>query len=166
MNLDLLKNILSFVVLLLVQVLVLNHIHLFGCATPLLYIYMVLLFHRDYPRWSKLVLSFVMGLLIDVFSNTPGVATASMTFMGLIQPYLLGLFLQRDSPDDLKPTMKSLGFTKFVLYTLISVVLYCILFFTLETFNFFNWLQWLECIGGSAALTIILIIVIENLRKR
>ena len=166
MNLDLLKNILSFVVLLLVQVLVLNHIHLFGCATPLLYIYMVLLFHRDYPRWSKLVLSFVMGLLIDVFSNTPGVATASMTFMGLIQPYLLGLFLQRDSPDDLKPTMKSLVFTKFVLYTLISVVLYCILFFTLETFNFFNWLQWLECIGGSAALTIILIIVIENLRKR
>ena len=107
-----------------------------------------------------------MGLLIDVFSNTPGVATASMTFMGLIQPYLLGFFLQRDSPDDLKPTMKSLGFTKFVLYTLISVVLYCILFFTLETFNFFNWLQWLECIGGSAALTIILIIVIENLRKR
>lgn len=166
MNLDLLKNILSFVVLLLVQVLVLNHIHLFGCATPLLYIYMVLLFHRDYPRWSKLVLSFVMGLLIDVFSNTPGVATASMTFMGLIQPYLLGFFLQRDSPDDLKPTMKSLGFTKFVLYTLISVVFYCILFFTLETFNFFNWLQWLECIGGSAALTIILIIVIENLRKR
>ena len=33
------KDIISFVVILLVQVLVLNHIHLFGYATPLLYVY-------------------------------------------------------------------------------------------------------------------------------
>jgi rod shape-determining protein MreD len=165
MNLDLLKNILSFVVLLLAQALVLNHIHLFGCATPLLYVYMILLFRRDYPRWGVLVWSFVMGLCIDIFSNTPGVATASMTFIGLLQPYLLSHFVTRDSPDDLQPTMRSLGMAKFIYYTLILVFLYCILFFTIETFNFFNWLQWLESIGGSAALTVILVLVIENFRK-
>ena len=153
MNIDLLRSILLFAVLLIVQALVLNHIHLFDCATPLLYVYLALLFRRNYP-------------CVDVFSNTPGVGAASMTFLGLIQPYLLALFVPRDSPDDLAPSMRSLGVTKFIYYTIISVFIYCIVFFTLETFNFFNWMQWLLCIGGSTVITVVLILVIENLRKR
>lgn len=43
-----------------------------------------------------------MGLCIDVFANTPGVAAASMTFIGLLQPYLFELFVPRDSADDLE----------------------------------------------------------------
>ena len=39
MNFGIVKEILLFVLILLAQVLVLNHIHLFDCATPLLYIY-------------------------------------------------------------------------------------------------------------------------------
>ena len=41
MSLDWIRNIVFFVVLLLAQVLVFNHVHLFGCATPLLYVYYV-----------------------------------------------------------------------------------------------------------------------------
>ena len=166
MNLDLLRSISLFAVLLIVQALVLNHIHLFDCATPLLYVYLALLFRRNYPRWGILGWCFVMGLCVDVFSNTPGVGAASMTFLGLIQPYLLALFIPRDSPDDLAPSMHSLGVTKFIYYTIISVFIYCIVFFTLETFNFFNWMQCLLCIGGSTVITVVLILVIENLRKR
>ena len=47
MNIGVLKGIGAFVLLLLAQSLVLNHIHLFGCATPLLYVYMVTLFRHD-----------------------------------------------------------------------------------------------------------------------
>ncbi len=39
-----------FVVLLLVQGLVLNHIHLFDCATPLIYIILVLHFRRNQSK--------------------------------------------------------------------------------------------------------------------
>ena len=59
MNIDFLKRLLLFVVLLLVQVLVLNHIHLFDYATPLLYIYFVISFNRNYPKWAILVWSFL-----------------------------------------------------------------------------------------------------------
>ena len=55
---------------------------------------------------------------------------------------------------------------KFIYYTIICVFAYNIIFFTIESFNFFNWLQWLKNIGGSTVLTVILIIVIENVRKR
>ena len=166
MNIAWLWNALMFLVVLLVQALVLNHIHLFDCATPFLYVYMVLLFRRNYPKWAILLLSFVRGLCVDVFSNTPGMASGAMTFIGLLQPYLLLLFVNRDSPDDLQPSMKSLGVAKFVYFTVILTFVYCLLFFTLETFTFFNWLQWIECVGGSTAISVALILVVENFRKR
>ena len=62
--------------------------------------------------------------------------------------------------------MKSLGFAKFFYYAAVPVVVYCAIFFTIETFSFFNGLLWLECVGGSAMLTILLILAIENSRKR
>ena len=62
--------------------------------------------------------------------------------------------------------MKMLGVAKFSYYTLLSVTLYCLVFFTLESFNFFNWPQWLACVVGSTLLTTVLVIVIENLRGR
>lgn len=166
MNIELIKHFLTFVILCLVQALVLNHINLFGCATPLLYVYFIMLFRRDFPRWGILLWSFVTGVCIDIFSNTPGVAAASSTLLGLLQPYLLSLFVTRDSPDDLLPSMKSLGVTKYIYFTVICVFIYTLVFFTLEAFSFFNWLQWLMNICGSTVLTVVLILVIENVKKR
>ena len=166
MNIQLLKGIFSFAILLLVQVMVLNHIHFFNCATPLLYVYMVLLFPRNYPRWAELLLCFIMGFFVDVFSDTPGVSMASMTFLGLIQPTVLKMFLQRDSADDLAPSMHSLGAYKFGYYAIMMVLIYCVTFFSLETFNFFNWLQWIESVVGSTILSAILILAIENFRSK
>ena len=131
----------------------------------MLYVYIMLLFRRNYPRWGILVWGFTIGLCIDIFSNTPGVAAASLTLLGLLQPYILMLFVQRDSPDDLQPSMNTLGVGNFIYYTIIVVLLYCTVFITFETFNFFNWIQWLEGVGGSTAITVAIILVIENLRK-
>ena len=164
MNIGILKGFGAFVLLLLAQALVLNHIHLFNCATPLLYVYVATLFQRNFPRWAILVSCFTMGLCVDVFSNTPGVAAGAMTFIGLFQPYLLTLFLPRESPDDLQPSMNTLGIGKFSTYALLIVFIYCLSFFALEAFSFTDWLHWLECVGGSFAITGILILVIEYFR--
>ena len=165
MSIDLMKRLGIFVVLVLVQGLVFNHIHLFNCATPLLYIIMVLHFRRNHPRWAVLLWCFMMGLCIDVFANTPGVAAASMTLVGLLQPYLFELFVPRDSADDLKPSVRTIGMGSYFLYVLIIVLVYNLLFFTLETFNFFNWMQWLMCIGGSTVITMVMVMAIEGFRK-
>ena len=166
MNLGLIKGIVAFVVLLLVQALVLNRIHLFNCATPLLYVYMAMLFQRNFPKWAILVSCFTMGLCVDVFSNTPGVAAGAMTLVGLLQPYLLELFLPRESTDDLAPSMLTLGTGKFSFYAIIIVLVYCLAFFALEAFAFTDWLHWLECVGGSFAITTLLVLVIEYFRCR
>lgn len=165
MSIDQVKRIGVFVVLLVAQGLVLNHIHLFDCATPLLYVILVLHFRRNQSRWSVLLWCFAMGLSVDVFANTPGVAAGSMTLMGLVQPYLFELFVPRDSADDLEPSIRAIGMASYCWYAFIIVFLYSVLFFTLETFNFFNWLQWLECVVGSTVLTYMLVMALENFRK-
>jgi rod shape-determining protein MreD len=165
MNIDLLRRLLLFFILLLAQALVLNHIHLFGWATPLLYIYFVGSFRRNYPKWALLLWSFVMGLSVDIFSNTPGVAATSMTLLGLLQPYILELFMQRESDEELKPSIRSLGLVRYIYFTTLLTLIYCLVFFTVETFTFFNWLQWALCTACSTLLTVVLIVVVDNLRK-
>ena len=166
MNLELIKGVLLFFVLCLAQVLVLNNIHLFGYATPLLYVYFPLTLRRGTPRWAALLWCFAMGLAVDIFSSTPGVASASMTLVGLIQPYVLTLFAPRDSADDLRPSPITLGVSKYVNYIIIIVLLYTLTFFSLEAFNLYNWTQWALCTASSAVLTIVLILVIENIRRK
>lgn len=166
MVIDFLRKLLLLAVFCLAQVLVLNHIHLFGVATPLLYAYFVLMFRADYPRWGIIMWSFVLGVVLDMFSNTPGVAAASLTLLGVLQPYILSWFTPRGSAPDMLPSMNMLGATHFYYYAIVSVTLYCIVFFSLEMFNFFNWLYWLECVAGSIAVTSVLLLVIENVRSR
>ena len=137
MNLQIVREIAIFFILMLGQVLVFNHIHLFNLATPLLYIYVVLRFPRGISR-----------------------------SLGLIQPQLLLLFIQRDNTDEFIPSIATLGTARFIYYTLMMVLIYCLCFFTLESFNFFNWLQWIENVGGSMAITSVLIITIEMFRSR
>ena len=166
MNAEFFRRLLLYAVLVLAQALVLNHIHLFGYATPLLYAYFVISFPRNYPKWGILLWSFLLGLNVDAFSNTPGVAASAMTLIGLLQPYVLELFMQRDSEDDFQPSINSMGAGKYIYFTLLLTFIYCIIFFTVEMFTFFNWLQWILNILTSTLLSLLFIVVIDSLRKR
>lgn len=165
MNIDFLKRLLLFFGLMLLQVLVLNRVHLFGVATPLLYVYFAISFQRGTPKWSMLIWCFLLGLGIDVFSNTPGLAASSMTLVAALQPYALELFIQRDDENNVVPCIKALGISKFSLFALLLTFIYCVVFFSLETFTFFNWLQWLLSVCSSTALTLLLVLVCDNLRR-
>lgn len=162
---DTLRRALVFVALCLTQALVFNHVHLFGCATVLLYVYFVVMFPRNYPRWAILLWSFFLGLSVDVFGNTPGMAAASLTLTGFVQPYLLTLFIPHEAPDNMKSAVSTLGYTKFLTYAAILVLLHCLVFFTIESFSFFNWMQWAMNIAGTALLTLILLMTLESIRK-
>jgi rod shape-determining protein MreD len=166
MVIDTLKRIVAFVALCLAQALVLNHIHLFNVMTPLLYVYFVIAFPRSYPKWAILLWSFMLGLLIDCFTNTPGLASSSLTLIATIQPYALELFAPRDSDENLVPSAKALGPVKYSLYVFILVFLFCLVFYTLEIFSFINWLQWVLCVTGSTLITLLLIAAFEYTRSK
>ena len=155
-----------FVALFVAQVLILNHVHLLGVGTPLLYVYFAITFRRNFPKWLVLVSCFLLGLLIDVFSNTPGLAASTMTLVALAQTYLIELVAPRDSAEDLEASAKVLGLTKFVTLSALLTLLYCLVFFALEAFNFFDVLLWLARSVISFVLTMVLILAVESVRNR
>ena len=161
MKIDLLKRAAWFFAFVLIQAIVLGRVHLFNYATPLFYVYFVTSFPRNYPKWAILLWSFFMGLFIDIFFNTPGLAAASMTLIAAVQPYYFELFVPRDSVDNLKPALTTLGPVKYAYYIVVLVLLYCLVFYSLELLNYFNLLQWALCVVGSAAITLLLIFTFE-----
>lgn len=165
MSADFLKRLGLFALFFLIQVLVLGRIHLFHYATPLFYVYFIALFPRNHEKWAILLWGFLLGLCIDIFSNTPGLAATSLTVIAAIQPYYLELYVPRDSADNLKPSMLTLGPLKFTYYIVPMVLVYCLLFFSLEMFTFFNAFYWLMCVLGSTAITLVLIFALEIGRR-
>ncbi len=166
MTIDIIKRMLQFVVLCLVQALVLNHVSLFGYATPMLYVWLVITLPHGISRTSAMLWAFALGFVIDIFSNTPGMASASLTILAAVQPTFFSLFLQHDAPADLRPSIRTMGGNRFSFYVFTLVVLHCIVFFSLEAFSFLNWPLLLKSIIGSAVLTFILILTLENFRRK
>ena len=162
---DSLQRLFLLLLLVLAQGLVLNRIQLFHCATPLLYAYFAIIFPRNYPKWGILLWCFFLGLGVDMFANTPGLAAASTTLVGALQPYLLELFLPREAEEHIRSAAATLGFSKFATLATILVLIFCITFFSLEAFSFFNWQHWLLCVGGSTLLTLLLIFTLDSLRR-
>lgn len=165
MAIDTLKRLAVFVAMILAQALVFNHIRLFGYAMPVPYVYFVIIIPRGYPRWATLLWSFAMGLVIDLFANTPGVAAASLTLIGLLQPYVMELFIPREAPANLRASAADMGRTKFYVMTAMLTLLFCMVFYSLEMFTFANWLSWAFSVVGSWLLTLVLMTALESVRK-
>ena len=163
---DLVERLIMFVSLLLAQVLIMNHIHLFQVATPMLCVFFVITFRRNTPKWLMMTWSFVLGLVLDIFYNTPGLAAGSMTLIAMLQPYLVDLLSPRDSAENLKCSTVTLGAANYYLLCVILTFVYCLVFFALEAFSFFEWQRWLLCTFGSTILTLVFIYAIERVRSR
>lgn len=110
-----------FVLLLLLQVLLFGHIHLFGYATPMPYVYFLIILSLDTPRWLYLVSAFALGLAIDIFSCTPGMTSASLCAVALIAPWLLEKFRPSDKEsEDFSPSARSMKWGGFLRYAACS----------------------------------------------
>lgn len=166
MALVLLHRVTMFLILLAAQVLILNHVHLLDVAMPLLYIYFAITFRRGFPRWVILLSCFLMGLIVDMFSSTPGLAAGTMTLIGFIQPFLVERTAPRDSAEDMEISVATLGYGGFAFLSGVITAIYCLVFFTLEAFSFFEWFVWLERIIASSLLTWVLILAIESVRSK
>lgn len=159
---DLLRRLIWFVLLVLIQVLVLNHIHLFNYATPLLFVYFLMRFPFGYPRWGVLLWGFTMGVILDMFANTPGVTSSSMTLMALITPYIMRLFVAKEDYIADAPSLKSLGVESYYKYLGTFLLVYNILFYTFEIFNLHNFGDWLLRVICSTLITMVFVLIVEN----
>ena len=158
---NLIRGLLYFVVLVLIQVLILNNIHFLRIATPFLYLYFIVKMPVGSPRDLVVLFSYLIGLVIDAFSNTPGMHTAACTLTGFIREPLIRFYMGKDLPDGIYPSYKTFGYGGFFRYVLSLVVIHHVTLFLIESLTLFDPLFLALRIGASVITTTLLICTIE-----
>ena len=152
--------------LVLLQVLILNNVHIGGYATPFLYVYFILKFPSGTSRNELMLWAFFLGLMIDIFSNTPGMNAAATVALACLRPTFLRLFLPRDAFENIVPSIKSMGIVPFLKYLVVSVFIHHAILLTIEFFSFAHIGTLLLRIVASALLTVTCIMAIEGVKKK
>jgi len=159
-----LKNIGRFFFLVFFQVLILNNIRFGGYINPYFYVYFILLLPFNTPRLLLMLVSFALGLTIDIFVNTPGLNAAACVFMAFSRPFVIrfistGTAFQPGS----SPSLKNQGIKWFAYYSVILVFLHHFLFFYLEVFRLNEFFHTFIRIIFSSIFTLLLIWISEYL---
>ena len=165
MKLSYLYEIVLFVFLILLQVLLLNRISLFGLATPVLYSFYLLKLPMGRNLFFVILSAFLMGLIIDIFLNTPGMNAAAFTTVAALRKPVMNLFFEKVEYDEFVPGLNTEA-GPFVRFTILMVFLHLTLLFFIESFTLFNLMSTLLRIVTSAVITILLIITMDSLMYR
>ncbi len=161
------KTVVHFIVLflaLLLLQLVCNKIVLFNIAMPVVFIYLILRLPVNLHSGWVLTIAFFTGLILDIFSNTPGMNALASTILAAVRRPLINMFVSRE--DDMNvpiPSVDSMGVGDYFKYMSMLVTLYCTLIFLIQALTLHNLALTLLRIAGSSVLSIIVIFGLDTL---
>ena len=133
----LLRYLSLFIVCILFQALVFNQLVLFNVAVPIVFIYFIIRLPINIKLSYLFILSFFLGLIVDLFSDTPGVNALSCTLISSIRKPIFYAYMSKDDiTSRIIPGISTMGILEYCKYLLTFIVIYCILVFTIEYFSF------------------------------
>ena len=136
MSRTILINILRFFVLVFMQVFLLKNITLYNLSTPYLYILFILLLPFETPNILLFALSFILGLTIDSFYDTPGLHAASCVILAFVRILFISITVQKEGFDnEPEPTLSVMGLRWFFTYALVLTLAHHFFLFNLEVFR-------------------------------
>lgn len=163
----LIRYILMYAILVVSQAIVFNHICLFGVAIPLVFIYLIIKLPMTLSNNWTMTVGFLLGVTIDILSDTQGMNALACTTTAAIRRSVLRLYFPREEEmSDSTPSMRSLGEGVFLKYAFSITLIYCTLYFIIESFTFFNPVRLVLKIVSSSILTFIIIFAIDSLTSK
>lgn len=160
----LVKNILRFILFTLFQVFVLDKVLLHHLATPYLYFLFILWLPFKMERYWLMILAFVLGLTVDFFRHTPGFHAAASVLIAFIRPYLVNLFITKESGDYTyeAPSITSFGgILPYMIFAGILSFMHHFWLFLLQAWQFGNFWQFLLKTLFATAISMVLIFITE-----
>ncbi|MFC3878927.1 rod shape-determining protein MreD [Algoriphagus namhaensis] len=162
------KSILSvtgqFLLLVTIQILFLKNLALFGVAYCFIYVLGILLLPISIRPIPLLIISFLVGLTVDVFYDTLGMHASAVTFLAFIRSFWLKAVSPSGGYDDNdRPDLKSQSFGWFLSYAFPLIFLFSLVFFTIDFWGSGNWLNVLNKSFFSSIFTLVLAIIVQLL---
>lgn len=129
----------KFIALVATQVLVMNKVQFIGFYNPYIYILFIVLLPVRTPQWAMVILGFVLGLTVDVFTGVIGLHASATLLISFFRNRLLKFILGLKEDDFVNiPGIRELGTFKFVNYCIVIVFIHHLALFYLEVFTFTN----------------------------
>lgn len=162
---EVLKNIGRFVFLVLLQGLILNEVNLWqGMAIPYLYILFLLMLPLETPRWLELLLGLILGICIDMFTNTIGIHASACVLLAYIRPLYLKAIAPRDGYEyGQRPGIQDFGLSWFIKYASVLILIHHFWLFYVEVYSFKGFFNTLLRVILSSAFTLLLTIISQYL---
>ncbi|MBS1498762.1 MAG: rod shape-determining protein MreD [Bacteroidetes bacterium] len=162
------NNLARFIILVLLQVFLLDHVDLAnGWVVPYLYLLFLLMLPLDLPLWAGLILGFGTGMVMDLFSSTPGLHATACTVMMYGRALMLRALAPREGYDQQdRATITRMGLAWFVTYAGILILLHHLALFFLEVYRFNGALVTLARAFASTLATLLLCLLTQLLISR
>lgn len=161
------KNSLRFLILVLLQTLIIKNIALGTYFVPLPYIMFLLMLPFETMPLLVLILSFVIGLTVDVFYDSQGIHASACVVLGFARFYSLKLLSPREGYEvTMKPTVQMMGNAWFLYYALPLILTHHSFFFFLEEFGFEDAGFTLLKVVGSTFVTFVFVYIFQFLFYR
>jgi hypothetical protein len=165
----LIKNIIRFIILILIQVFVLDRIHLLHLVTPYIYFLFILWMPFRLSRSVQMLIAFALGFTLDSFRHNPGFHAAACVLIAYFRPFLINILIPQEGADNNyeEPSAKSMGgFLPYLMYAGVLTFIHHAWLFFLEAMQFGNILYFIVKTLLSTAISLVLIIVAELLFSR
>lgn len=155
---------LLFVILVLIQALLMNHIVLFNCAVCFIFIYFLVKLPINLSTNLLLTLGFLIGLAVDILSDTPGLNSLCCTVLALLKRPVFFAYMQHDDHNrNISPSIGSMGIFNFSKYLFSLTAIYCLLDFFVEFVECTNIADILTKAAASTLFTFLVILAIDSL---
>ncbi len=167
MNKTTLQLVILAIILILAQATVFNHVCLFNVAVPFVFIYVIFRLPITLSLNWVLTISFLLGLSIDIFSDTYGMNALACTLTAMIRRQVLHLYIPRE--DDLsstEPSMRTIGTAAYIKYLFTMTLIYCTLISVIEAFTFFDIAGMVLRIACSTILSGLIMLGIDSLMSK
>ena len=165
MNNSVLKIILSFIGLVLLQVLVCSNMNFMGEINPFVYVVFVLLYPVINNRLLFIFTSFLLGYTVDIFLDSGGVHAAASVAIAYIRPLILK-FLFGSAYDYQSIKFSTVEFSRRLVYFLLLIVIYHLILFSLVIFDETKTVLILQQALYSSVFTLILCLLFSSLFSR
>ncbi|MEQ1733771.1 MAG: rod shape-determining protein MreD [Bacteroidia bacterium] len=158
MTIETLKILLRFILLMLIQVLLLNHINFSGFINPMLYTLALLMVPFEVSIVSGMIIGFITGISLDYFMNSAGMHASACVLMMYVRPRLLKAFGPRDGYEpEAQPSIKTMGNMEFLYFSFFMVIIHHSALFFIEAFSMQHFFFTVGRIILSTIFTVLLV---------
>jgi len=163
------KNIIRFIILVLIQALILDHVMLNEMVTPYLYFVFILWLPFRINRGLLMILAACLGFSIDSFRHHPGFHMAACVLIAYFRPFIINILIPQEGAETNyeEPSIRSLGGVgPYMIYAGTLSLIHNVWLFLLEAWQFGGLWYFITKAFFSTLVTLVLILITELIVNR